>query len=137
MNQAKQSYHPGSAGGVFTRYVEGPGLMGRKRRSLALPGAPLSVTSFHHTFAKGAAECCTPELVWAWSTAGLAAHTSLPCPDALLPGETRGSLRPAGDWHSGTETPAGDDGSGHLARDWAATFPPQTSGSAESKKWGC
>ena len=103
----------------------------------ALPGAPLSVTSFHHTFAKGAAECCTPELVWAWSTAGLAAHTSLPCPDALLPGETRGSLRPAGDWHSGTETPAGDDGSGHLARDWAATFPPQTSGSAESKKWGC
>ena len=41
MNQAKQSYHPGSAGGVFTRYVEGPGLMGRKRRPLALPGAPL------------------------------------------------------------------------------------------------
>lgn len=29
----------------------------------ALPGAPLSVTSSHHTFAKGAAECCTPELV--------------------------------------------------------------------------
>ena len=41
MNQAEQSYHPGGAGGVFTCYVKVPGLMGRKGRSLALPGAPL------------------------------------------------------------------------------------------------
>lgn len=53
----------------------------------ALPGAQahLSVTSPHRTSAKGAAECWTPEWSRAWSTAGHAAHTSLPCPDALLP----------------------------------------------------
>lgn len=53
----------------------------------AFPGAQahLSVTSPHHTSAKGAAECWTPEWSRAWSTAGRAAHTSLPCPDALLP----------------------------------------------------
>ena len=41
MNQAEQSYHPGGAGGVFMRYVKGPGLMGRRGYSLAFPRAPL------------------------------------------------------------------------------------------------